>query len=361
MSNQIKHDAASSVSSQYNPIAVLKPDVRRTVNAQFIQPIINSFFANRGSIESFRELDPDKLLTEVEFNDRKWSFIKEHIYKEIADEISKSITQRIVFKPKYVICFDEDLTNYDTDSSVYPYKTIFGREDKNENKIKYGVIKIGEAVILYYIYVELQEVIRFIKTIPRAAHISTKSQKPSITENEARKKLINEIIAEKHSELRGITEALTKNEISNEITRLEHLKERPLEGEKGKVRVNLMWNSTDDLDLHVITPGGEIFFSNKTIEHLGVIGKLDIDKNASEELVSNPQENINFDAIPLGKHKVIVELYKIRDLSSVPFTLTITSDLEGGKVITGVVTGEKNQRQIIFEFQDNSLIIGELS
>lgn len=360
MNNQLKHNAANSVRSQYSLIAGLKPEVRRAVNTLFVAPIIEAFFANKGGAENFRELDPDKLLTEVEFNDHNWSFVKEHIYKEVADEISKAASQRIIFKPRYVVCFDEDLTDYKTDISVYPYKSIFELDGKTERRINYGAIRLGEAVILYYIHLELQEIIRFIKTLPKETSIPTTPIKAPISEIDLRKKLINGIISEKQSELSSTRGDNKKRVIHDEIARLETLKNRTLEGDKGRLRVNLMWNSTDDLDLHVITPSGEIFFSNKTVEHLGVIGRLDVDKNAGGDLVSNPQENINFDALPTGKHQAIVKLYKVRDSSAVPFTLSITSDLEGGKVLSAVVIGEKSQLQVSFQYQDGALVIGDL-
>ncbi|WBA44048.1 hypothetical protein [Hymenobacter canadensis] len=361
MSNQFKHDAVGSVQSQYNPVAVLKPDVRRVVNAQFIKPILDAFFAGKGGIENFHELDHDKLLTEIEFNDGKWNFVKEYIYKELAESISKSEDRKVLFKPRYLICFDEDLANYKTDSSKYPYKLIFGLENKQEGNIKYGVVRLGEAIMLYYIFIDFQEVIRFIKTIPRGLYTPNKSLKPITTEYENRINLINGLIIEKQLELSLTNKLSHKTTIGDEISRLENLKTRTLEGGKGKLRVNLTWSTTDDLDLHVFTPSGEISYSNNSIEHEGVIGQLDVDKNAGNELVSNPQENISFDAIPIGKHLVVVKLFKVRDSNSVPFILTITTELEGGKILNGIVAGEKSKREVSFEFQEDRLFIGELS
>nr|GFA02618.1 hypothetical protein [Tanacetum cinerariifolium] len=88
----------------------------------------------------------------------------------------------------------------------------------------------------------------------------------------------------------------------------------PTKGEQGKLRINLSWNTTDDLDLSVITPGGEIIsYNSKIIEYQGIIGELDIDRNASVDIVSNPQENINWDGYPSGLHKVVVNFYKMRE------------------------------------------------
>ena len=121
--------------------------MRKLVNEFFILPIVQNFFSDKGGIANFRELDPDKLKTEIEF-ERIENYVKTYIYKEIIDEIEKQ-GKVVVFKAKYVITFDKDLTNY--------------QEEKN---IKYGVIRLGNQPILYYIYIDLQELIRFIKAQP---------------------------------------------------------------------------------------------------------------------------------------------------------------------------------------------------
>ncbi len=69
MINQIKHNSPSSVLSQFNLIASLKPNVRKAVNEKFILPILKRFFANKGKLDKFSELDPDKLTTEKEFEE----------------------------------------------------------------------------------------------------------------------------------------------------------------------------------------------------------------------------------------------------------------------------------------------------
>jgi len=161
MINQIKHNSPSSVLSQFNPISSLKPKTRKIVNEKFIMPILQKFFENKGGFEKFLELDPDKLKTEIEFV-RAENFVKTYIYKEIIDEISKQ-DKKVVFKPKYVITFDRDLANYKQDETLYPYKMIFNDDSIDEKNIEYGVIRIGEAPILYYILIDLQKIIHFVK------------------------------------------------------------------------------------------------------------------------------------------------------------------------------------------------------
>jgi hypothetical protein len=142
MTNQIKHNSPISALSQFNVILSLAPRTRHLVNNQFIKPIVDDFFAKQG-IADFCELDSDKLKTEIEFL-KENDFVKKYIYKEIINEISKP-GRRVIFKPKYVVTFDKELVG-----------------ESNE----YGVIRLGDAPILYYILIDLQELIHFIKNLP---------------------------------------------------------------------------------------------------------------------------------------------------------------------------------------------------
>lgn len=340
MINQIKHNSPSSVLSQFNLIASLKPETRKKVNKEFILPILEAFFAHpeRGGINNFSELDPDKLKTEIEFVKTK-NFVKTYIYKEIIDEISKQ-GKKVEFKPKYVITFDTDLANYG-----------------EENNIKYGVIRLGNAPILYYILIDFQKLIKFIKNLPEEAKV-LETNKVSETEEDKRNKLFDAVIFEKHKQLRNANVS-QKVEIEQEISRLEQVRQTVLEGQSGKLRINLAWNTTDDLDLHVITPNGKIGFDtpNKTLEYLGVIGQLDVDKNAgADTAVSNPQENINFNAMPVGEHKIYVNFYAIRERNEVPFTITIIPENGEGRIFTQVVVGKgANKYVATFKYENGEL------
>ena len=343
MINQIKHNSASSVLSQFNPIASLKPNTRKAVNERFILPILQSFFVDKGGIDSFSELDPDKLKTEIEFENTK-NFVKTYIYKETIDEISKQ-DKTIVFKPKYVITFDEDLANHG-----------------EENSVRYGVIRLGEAPILYYILIDLQKIIRFIKSLPEKAVIID-TNKSTETEVETRNRLFDTVIFEKQRELRNANEPQKLN-IQQEINRLEQVRQITLQGESGKLRINLAWNTTDDLDLHIVTPNGKIGYNtpNKTLAYQGVIGVLDIDKNTSNDIVSNPQENINFDGMPVGLHKIYVNFHTQREQDDVPFTITIIPESGEGRIFNKVVRGKGNSQDVAtFEYKNGELKFTELT
>jgi hypothetical protein len=145
----IKHDSASSVISIFNPVVSLSSQVLEIVNKEFIYPILEDFFKDKGGIDSYEELDPDKIKTEIEFQDTIESYVKSYVYKEVMNTISKNKDGTINFKPRYVVSFDQDLTDF-----------------QEERGIKYGELRLGNAPILYFIYIDLQELIRFIKSIP---------------------------------------------------------------------------------------------------------------------------------------------------------------------------------------------------
>eukprot|EP01043_Picozoa_sp_COSAG02_P071976 COSAG02_NODE_13376_length_1402_cov_0.997698_1_plen_106_part_00 len=60
----------------------------------------------------------------------------------------------------------------------------------------------------------------------------------------------------------------------------------------GRLTCSLLWNNTDDLDLHCVTPFDEhIHWNNKKGKQCG--GHLDVDMNASDRnLSSTPIENM---------------------------------------------------------------------
>lgn len=343
--NQIKHNSPSSVLSQYNPIASLKPSTRKKVNELFLTPLLTSFFSNKGGIEQYEELDPDKLFTEIEFVTIE-NFVKTYIYKEIVTEIKK-VGDNVIFKPKYVISYDYDLTDYE-----------------EENNIRFGAIRLGEAPILYYIYIDLQEMIRFIKSLPTEPIENEISEKIFETEKEKRNRLFDTVIFQKSQLLDNTQNPQKRGDIKREIDSLKNNKTQIFEGKSRKLRVNLSWNTTDDLDLHIITPNGEIAYNtpNKTIEYKGVFGVLDIDKNAGGNIVSNPQENINFDSLPFGPHKIYVRFYTQREKNEVPFIITIIPEFGEGRIYSRTIKGKDSMVNVAtFEQKNGVLEFQELS
>ena len=96
-----------------------------------------------------------------------------------------------------------------------------------------------------------------------------------------------------------------------------------LDAGEGDITISLLWDSTDDLDLHVFTPdGSEIYYSNRSAQG----GSLDIDANASESsMMTNPVENIYFSSPYNGEYWIYVNDYRDRTEGSVTnFIVRIT-------------------------------------
>jgi uncharacterized protein YfaP (DUF2135 family) len=112
---------------------------------------------------------------------------------------------------------------------------------------------------------------------------------------------------------------------------LHSLKKEKLRGNFGELRINLRWNTRDDLDLHVVDPSrNHIYYSVKEAISKGSKGQLDVDANADSNTTLNPQENIFWQQDPpSGKYRVFVKHYCVKqdkeDLLSYLYFLNMVS------------------------------------
>ena len=105
---------------------------------------------------------------------------------------------------------------------------------------------------------------------------------------------------------------------------LSSMQETSLLGSSGLCRINLHWDTQDDLDLHLLLPNGvDVYYGNKRSEYNGGFCFLDHDAIPANG-DTNPQENIIWkNKLPDGIYKVNVKLYSKKSfLSSIPFTIT---------------------------------------
>jgi len=146
-------------------------------------------------------------------------------------------------------------------------------------------------------------------------------------------------------EINQLTEQISQIESAIEDSKaeeqtLENLGNTSLEGQSGKLRINLKWDTTDDLDLHLCLPNGsEIFFSQKEQTVDGFRGYLDVDANAGSPYTTSPQENIYWeDGLPEGQYTVKVVLYCYRSSENkIPFVLTIWPQDKEPKIKTHTI------------------------
>lgn len=96
----------------------------------------------------------------------------------------------------------------------------------------------------------------------------------------------------------------------------------------GEVEIALLWQNTDDLDLHVVDPAGERIFFGHRRSNSG--GELDVDRNVSE-LTTTPVEHVVWPTgtAPRGTYQVIVHHFTDRgDSLATPFEVELLLDGE---------------------------------
>jgi hypothetical protein len=124
---------------------------------------------------------------------------------------------------------------------------------------------------------------------------------------------------------------------------------RDEKGTQGKLDITLAWNGTEDLDIHVRCPGGEIWAENKS----ACGGTLEIDRNArSDQREEHPLEHVTWVTDPpSGEYEVRVRLYNRFDLAArdIPFTVVVR-DGDKRKEYPGS-TREVNQMVSVAHFQ----------
>lgn len=90
--------------------------------------------------------------------------------------------------------------------------------------------------------------------------------------------------------------------------------------QSGEITVSLIWYNSDDVDLHILTPGGsEIYYGNRNTGG----GSLDVDANA-EVMMDMPVENIFFENPSTGEYQVWIEDFTDRNDGYTSYLVRIT-------------------------------------
>lgn len=174
-------------------------------------------------------------------------------------------------------------------------------------------------------------------------------------EEQLLKNTLNEVVQESTGLERAVQQA------QEEIITIQETVQTETQGGRGTLKINLKWNTIDDLDLHVFDPSGyEIYYAQKEHDCDGVKGQLDVDANASSPYTRTPQENIFWEEgknAPIGRYKVQVVLYSKRDnVNTIPFTVTIYPDKGDTKTFIGKVEVEKSPKDIVvFDYSENGI------
>ncbi|MBP9757541.1 MAG: hypothetical protein KBD06_02985 [Candidatus Pacebacteria bacterium] len=126
--------------------------------------------------------------------------------------------------------------------------------------------------------------------------------------------------------------------------------------ENCSIRATLIWNTKDDLDLHVVTPNREHIFYGAPKSRCG--GELDVDRNAHAPYTREPVENIRWPkgtAKP-GKYRVFVQNYNHHEerMRDIPYKVEL--DIDGtvttfeGVMKAGVTRGGSDQTAFEFDY-----------
>lgn len=125
------------------------------------------------------------------------------------------------------------------------------------------------------------------------------------------------------------------------------------EGEFGCLSFTLVWNSTDDLDLHVIDVNEEHIFFKQYCKGLdnrfsNAGGQLDIDLNAGENKTDNPVENVYFKCYPPnGAYRVFINAYQKEDDSPLNFNLIVRENGTVKKQVEGTIFRNKENKFVM--------------
>ena len=127
----------------------------------------------------------------------------------------------------------------------------------------------------------------------------------------------------------------------------------------GDIRISLIWNNTNDLDLRVVTPLGEEIFYGSKRDTRG--GYLDVDMNVRGE-TNKPVENIFWPAgrAPEGRYRVYVQNYAFHERNRAPYAFQV--EVKNGNNYSsfeGTVSGSgrsSNTEVCVFDFRGETAL-----
>jgi hypothetical protein len=129
------------VISFYVPYLNFCENTSRFIAENFIEPKVKEFFYTR-KIDKYDLIDTEKYISDLDFKKVSFSYFYENILADI--EKQSGNVHHII---KYGITFDEEVTP----------------ETCEKTKIKYDEILLNKKPIFYFIYVDLKEMMSFLR------------------------------------------------------------------------------------------------------------------------------------------------------------------------------------------------------
>ena len=112
----------------------------------------------------------------------------------------------------------------------------------------------------------------------------------------------------------------------------------------GEITISLMWDSEDDLDLHVFTPNGmEIWHGDKSWDG----GFLDIDANSPDNMKDVPIENVYFPNPKSGEYWIYVYNYEDRTPGKSTNWIVRVQVGDEEEIFSGTVTNQEDTIEVL--------------
>ncbi|MCB1859565.1 MAG: hypothetical protein KDI63_14915 [Gammaproteobacteria bacterium] len=160
----------------------------------------------------------------------------------------------------------------------------------------------------------------------RAEDLRRKQEEERLRHEEALERERQEKLAREAEEKRKAEQAKKQERKQDEFDK----RRTAAGGEEGELTVTLLWNTIDDLDLHVTCPDtAHIYYLSRS----GCGGMLDVDQNARYgynglpmgRVTREPVENVFWPSARNGKYRIKVDLYKegTRTRAARPFKIKV--------------------------------------
>lgn len=133
----------SNTISGYVPYLSFGNDTHQSVNEGFIKPRVEDFFAAR-RVDNYQPLESKYYISDKDYRTLKFEYFYSHILAEIKKERS---SRKVSFPVKYEITLDEQVTSKICDKT----------------QIKYDEMLLNKTPVLYFIYIDLKELLSFVR------------------------------------------------------------------------------------------------------------------------------------------------------------------------------------------------------